>query len=64
MELILSGRQIRIKDLPTALWILPICVVPLKFIAKAHFFRDYQAERRVVDLNVPCPHGKLKALSC
>ena len=63
MKSIVSRRQIGKKRLSAPQWVLPIGIMAFELIAEAHFFRNHEAERRIVDLDVARARGKLKAIA-
>src|ERR1700690_886316 len=60
---VISRTKIGVERLTPCSWILPFRIATLQLVAKAHFLRSYEAQRRIVNFEITSQGRKTKAIS-
>src|SRR5882762_8486176 len=55
-----SWAKVTIESLPPLSWLLPDCVAPFQFVAKAYFLRDHKTQCRVLNFEITRKRRKTK----
>src|SRR3979409_1606467 len=58
-----AWAKVTIERLSSCSGFLPSSIAALQFVAKAHFLRNYKAQRRIVDFEITCKGRKTKILA-
>jgi hypothetical protein len=63
VKAVIARWQVGVKSLPPILWILPVRIMSLEFVAKADFLGSDKAKCRVIDFNISRMWRKSKVLA-